>query len=259
MTGPPLLPLSQYLDLLDRHGRAALDALSGLAPDARVPPHGPDALGYAREHLSTLEIWAWLLEHPESDWRAYAAGPMPTGYAEVLGAIGRVRDRLTRLLVEVGPDLPVDYFGSPGTSHDVARLLAHEAISVAVAAGEARGVPLPALHPEVATDYVDRILVHWSDPGADVHWYPAPAHLVAADWARSWWVRFSDGEAIAPAVEGPASVTVSAPADHLLRWLEGHPASSVEVGGERAALRAFRRSLGHRVDPPPRRSWWRRG
>ncbi|WP_121254073.1 hypothetical protein [Nocardioides ferulae] len=258
MTSPHTLPLTQYLDLLDRHGRAALDALSGLQPDAKVPPHGTDALGHAQDHLSTLEIWAWLLEHPESDWRAFEAGPPPSGYAEVLGAIGRVRDRLTRLLVEVGPDLPVDYFGRPGTSHDVARLLAHEAICVAIAAGEARGVPVPALHPEVATDYVDRILVHWSDPGADVHWYPAPAQLLAADSGRSWWVRFSDGEAIAPAEEGPASVTVSAAADDLLRWLEGHPVGSVEVAGERAALRAFRRSLGHRLEPAPRRPWWRR-
>lgn len=261
MTTPGALPYTQYLDLLDRHGRAALEALGRLEPDATVPPHGDGALGYAREHLETLEVWAWLLAHPESDWRAYEGGTPPARYDDLLGATGRERDRLTRLLVDVGPDLELDYFGRPGTSHDVARLLAHEAIKVATAACEAGGAPAPPLHPDVGSDCVDRTLAHWSEPDADVDWHPEPAQLVAEDTGRSWWVRFSDQEYagdIALGSAGPAAVAVTGASESLLRWLEGYPDASPRVEGDDTALRMLRVALGHRIEPAPRRPWWRR-
>lgn len=260
---PHAVPHSTYLELLDRYGRSALDALRGLPPDAAVPPHGTTAQVLVQEHLATLEIWAWLLVHPEHDWRAYETAPPRPRYDDALEAIGRERDRLTRLLVDLGPDLELDYFGRPGTSYDVARLLAHEAISVAFAAGEARGLPAPPLHPDVASDCVDRALAHWSEPDADVDWHPAPAHLAAADTGRSWWVRFSGarkglGGAIAPGSAGPAALVVTDDAGPMLRWLEGYPGTSPRVEGDDAALRELRVALGHRLEPEPRRPWWRR-
>lgn len=263
MTTPPALPFPQYLQLLDRHERAALDALGALRPDATLPPDGADALGYARDHLATLEVWAWLLANPGSGWDAFDGGPPPARYEEVLAAIGRERDRLTRQLVDVGPDLALDYFGRPGTSYDVARLLAHEAISVAAAAGEARGTPPPPLHPDVASDCIDRALAHWSRSDAEVDWHPAPAHLVAADTGRSWWIRFSDGDeldpAIAPGSAASAAIVLTDDSAALLRWLEGYAGPSPRVEGDDTTLRMLRVALGHRVAPAPRRSWWRRG
>ncbi|WP_101523899.1 hypothetical protein [Nocardioides houyundeii] len=262
MTSTHPLPHAQYLQLLDLHGRAALDVLGALEPGASVPPNGAEALGYAREHLATLQVWAWLLAHPETDWRAYEGGPPPTAYGDVLASIDRQRDQLVRLLVDSGPDLELDYFGRPGTSHDVARLLAHEAISVACATNEARGTAAPPLHPDVASDCVDRALAHWSEPGADVVWHPAPAHLVAADTGRSWWVRFSEDRevgAIAPGSPGPVALTLADDSDSLLRWLEGYRGTSPQIEGDTATLRALRVALGHRVEPAPSRRWWRRG
>src|SRR5690606_16634084 len=119
---------------------------------------------------------------------------------------------------------PIDYFGRDGTTYDVARLLAHEAITVAAATSAASGRQAPPLHPAVATDCIDRALGHWAEPDAGVDWHHAPAHLAALDTGRSWWIRFGgapDGirTAIAPSVEAPPAVTVTAPAGELLHWL----------------------------------------
>ncbi|WP_181312941.1 hypothetical protein [Nocardioides campestrisoli] len=264
MTPTALLPHTQYLDLLDRHGRAGVEALGRLLPEERVGPLKEEALTYAQEHLGTLAVWEWLLRHPESDWRAYEGQTPPVVLEDVLAEISRVRDELTRLLVDVGPDVELDYFGRPGTSHEVARLLAHEAINVALAASEVSSLEPPALHPDVAADCVDRALAHWAEPGADVLWQPAPAHLVASDTDSSWWVRFgTDREGvlgdIALGSPGRPVLTVTDSAAGLLRWLHDYPGSGAVVEGEAAAERAFKVALGHRVEPEPRRrSWWRR-
>lgn len=262
MPAPDLLPFAQYLDLFDRHERAAVEALGRVGPDATVGVDGSDAVNHAREHLATLEVWAWLLEHPESGWQAYPGGPLRPDLADVLNAIAEARDRLTRLLVDAGPELALDYFGRPGTSLDVARLLAHEAIDVAYAAQRAGGVPTDPLHPDVAADCVGRALEHWARPDADIDWSPEPAHLIATDTGRSWWVRFGDhrdgyGD-IAPGASGLASLEVRGTADALLRWLQGYPVTSLEVEGGEPAFRKLRVALGHRVEPPRRRGWWRR-
>ncbi len=260
-----MLPHTQYLDLLDRHGRSSVEALGRLLPEERVGPFDQEALAYAQEHLGTLAVWAWLLRHPQLDWRSYEGQAPPVVMADVLVELGRVRDELTRLLVDVGPDVQLDYFGRPGTSHEVARLLAHEVIDVDLAASRAAGLAEPGLHPDVASDCVDRALAHWARPDSDVLWQPAPARLVSSDTGREWWVRFGTDRGgdlgdIAPGSPARPVLTVTDSSVGLLRWLHGSAGPDVVVQGEAAAARAFRVALGHRLEPEPRRrSWWRRG
>lgn len=263
MTSAPTLQYARHLDLLDRYGRATSYALGELDPGVPVRPHGTPARAFAADHLATLAVWRWLVEHPESDWRAYDAPDPLVDHVGVLAAIEQERSRLLRLLVDVGPGLSLDFFGRSGTAADVARLLAHEVISAGRALGEALGTPMDPLPPEVAVDGIDRALAHWGDPEATVSWHPTPAQLVARDTGTTWWLRFGaddDGTgAIAPGEPGTAAVLVSADADSLHRWLEDHPAVGIGVAGDTSAVRRLRAALGHRLAPARKRSWWRRG
>lgn len=265
MSQSDVLPYSQYADLLDLHGRSAVSAFRVLRPDSTVPPHGSSADVVAREHLGTLEIWAWMLAHPGADWRTREAPAVPASYEDVVTAVAHELDRLEQLLQEVEVERPIDYFGREGTTYDVARLLAHEAISVAVASSRASGRQPPPLHPEVASDCIDRALAHWSEPQAEVDWSPAPAQLVATDTGRSWWVRFGgslDGSvsAIARGEAEPSALTVTDSSHALLLWLEGYPDTTPHVdGADTGTYRLLRAALGHSPEPAPRRRWWRRG
>ena len=105
-----------------------------------------------------------------------------------MAAIGSELTRLEEGLLAAGPDTPIDFFGEPGTTGQVARLLAHEAIGVAHAASLAAGRATPDLSPAVATDGVDRALAHWAEPDAHVAWRPDPVVLRATDTAQSWYL-----------------------------------------------------------------------
>lgn len=255
---------AEHLDLLDLHGRAAVASLAQLGPTDTLPPHGTSAHAATREHWATLEVWAWSLEHPDRHWseRAEPAGPGP--HADVVAAIGREITHLEELLLAAGPDTGLDFFGRPGTTRDVARLLAHEAIGVARSASIAAGRAAPALHPGVAADGIDRALAHWAEPDADVVWQPHPALVRATDAGSEWSVSFGqdrrgDLGALRLAAGGDPDVVVEGPADALLWWLHDHEVGDdVTLGGDPAAVRTLRLALDHDVEPVPRRrGWWR--
>lgn len=257
------LALADYVDLIDLHGHVAHSALSAVSSDAPLPPHDDNAFDVAVEHWATLEIWHWILTHPDADWQARPTPEAPATYAVAVAGILTEVTALERVLLDLGPDVPLDYFGQPGSSLDVARLLAHEAVTVARRASLAAGRQAPALRPEVAADMVDRALAHWADPEDAVAWRDSPAQLTAPDATRSWWLRYGIAPreqvgSIAPAEPGTPSVSVSAPAATLLSWLEGHD-DPVTITGDARDVTDLRSALGHEVAPPPRRRWWRRG
>ncbi len=258
------IPYSEHVDLLDLHGRAAVASLGHLGPTDTLPPRGTSAHAATREHWATLEIWAWSLEHPDEHWSTRAEPTAPATHADVLAAIATEITHLEELLLATGPGADLDFFGRPGTSGDVARLLAHEAISVAHAASLAAGRSAPALHPGVAVDGIDRALDHWAEPDADVVWHPRPARLRATDGAREWSVCFGqdrrgDMGAVRPGVVGEPGVVVEGPADALLWWLHDHEVGdTVGVSGDPDTVRTLRLALDHDLEPlPRRRGWWR--
>ena len=212
-----------------------------------LPPHIGPQWWEEPAGQGPLVALAWALERSDSQWNAVLAVDYPQLPVDLWEQLQQQRAcQALAALPRVN-----------GRMHPLCGLY-HRDLAGALRAAVARGAVAPSLPPEVAADGVDRALAHWSDADADVHWYPAPAQLVAADTGHSWWVRFSDGEAIMQAAPDAASVTVTAAADQLLRWLEGHPSGTIQVDGDHAALAAFRASLGHLVEPAPRRSWWRR-
>ena len=173
------IAFAEHLDLLDLHGRAGAASLGQLDATDTLPPHGTTAEAASLEHWATLEIWAWSLAHPGQHWGGRAEPAAPDGHAATVAAIGAELTRLEDLLRAAGPGVPTDFFGRPGTSGDVARLLAHEAIAVAHAASTAAGRSVPGLSPAVAADGVARALEHWAEPDAHVAWAPRPALLRA--------------------------------------------------------------------------------
>ena len=182
------ITFAEHLDLLDLHGRAAVASLGQLGPTDTLPPQGVPAHPATREHWATLEIWAWSLEHPGQHWSGRPEPTPPPDHAALVAAIGSELTRLEEGLLAAGPDTAIDFFGTPGTTGQVARLLAHEAIGVAHAASLAAGRATPDLSPAVATDGVDRALAHWAEPDAHVGWRPDPVVLRATDTAQSWYL-----------------------------------------------------------------------
>lgn len=260
------LAFSRYLDLLDLHGRAAVSALSRLDPAHQLRPDHLPVDEVVTEHWRTLEIWAWILANPGGNWQEHDAVPPAMSYEGRLRVVTEELDRLEALLTSVGEDLPVDYFGKPGTAHDVARLLAHEVISLAARASRAAEREAPPLSPDEAADCIDRALHHWSEPEAAVQCEAQSALLATSDTGDAWQVRFgrsvdgADGSWALLASSPPSSpaVTVAAPAAELRAWLEGLDAV-VEVQGATPLIRSLQVALGHDVAPEPRRPWWRRG
>jgi hypothetical protein len=258
------IAFAEHLDLLDLHGRAAVASLGLLGPTDTLPPHAAPAHAATREHWATLEIWSWSLAHPGQHWSERAEPAAPADHATVVAAVSDELSRLEELLLAAGPDTPIDYFGRPGTTSQVARLLAHEAVGMAHSASLAAGRATPALHPHAAADGIDRALDHWSEPDADVVWQSRPAVLRTADTGQAWAVAFGvdrrgGGGAIrAGEVDEPA-IVVQGPAGSLLWWLHDHEVGDdVTVLGDPEQLRVLRQALDHELDPAPRRrSWWR--
>jgi hypothetical protein len=257
----------EHVDLLDLHGRAAVASLGQLGPTDTLPPHGVPAHRATREHWATLEIWAWSLEHPSEHWSDRAEPTPPSDHPDVVAAVAYEVTHLEDLLLAAGDAQPIDYFGRPGTTAEVARLLAHEAITVAHAASLAAGRASPALSPAVAADGIDRALHHWSEPDAQVVWRPERVELRTTDATRSWFVecglsRRGDDGAFRPAATRDAAAVVSADAATLLWWMHGHPMPDeiLEVSGaDQDLVTALRHGMGHVVEPAPvRRTWWRR-
>lgn len=263
------IAFAEHLDLLDLHGRAAVASLAQLGPTDTLPPRAVPAHQATREHWATLEIWAWSLEHPGQHWRERAEPESPADHSALVAAVSAELTRLEDLLLAAGPDQPIDYFGRPGTTAEVARLLAHEAIGVAHAASLAAGRATPALHPAAAADGIDRALDHWAEPDADVGWQPRPALIRAtdlgpSDTGRSWTVSFGQdrrGEtgAVRAGTGDESSVVVEGPATALLWWLHDHQVGDdVTVSGDPDAVRTLRLALDHELAPAPRRkAWWR--
>jgi hypothetical protein len=262
------IAFAEHLDLLDLHGRAAVASLAQLAPDDTLPPRATSVHDAAREHWATLEVWAWSLEHPGHHWSERPEAVAPAAHPLVVAAIADELTRLEELLLATGPDTAIDYFGRPGTTAEVARLLAHEAIDMAHAASLAAGRATPALHPAAAADVIDRTLDHWAEPDAGVAWQPRPALLHATDagttgTGRSWSVAFGrhrrGGGAIRTGTGEEPCVVVQGPATAVLWWLHGHRVDDeVDVSGAPDVVRALRDALDHEVAPVPRRrGWWR--
>ncbi|QIX28403.1 hypothetical protein ncot_18750 [Nocardioides sp. JQ2195] len=256
----------EHVDLLDLHGRAAVASLGQLHPGDRVPPRDASAREVGDDHWATLEVWAWSLENPTGHWSARDAPDTPPDLAALVASIATQLDRLESVLSASGPDAAIDYFGEPGTFAQVARLLAHEAITVARAVSIAAGRQSPALSAAVAADGVDQALGHWESPEARATWLPATVAVRATDIEEAWHLQASRARVgtdpeirLVPAV--PADAVVEGRASDLLRWLHGFTdvGEAVTMSGDREALVVVRSALMHPAPQAPRRRrrWFR--
>ena len=107
---------SEHLGLLDVHGRAVVASLEQASPDDRMPPLGETARQIAEEHWDTLEIWAWSLENPTSDWDRRTEPTTPKDYDGLVAGIATHVRRSVQALTATGPAARIDYFGRPGTT-----------------------------------------------------------------------------------------------------------------------------------------------
>lgn len=251
---------SEHVDLLDLHGRAAVASLGQLQPGDPVPPRNATTREVGADHWSTLEIWAWSLENPKTHWSSREAPDSPPDHEALVAGVTTQLDRLESRLMEVGPDVEIDYFGEPGTTAQVARLLAHEAITVAHAVSLAAGRQSPPLSPAVAADGIDQALGHWQSPDARRTWRPETVALQASDIEEAWHLQVSRSKVgadqeirLVPAAAAQAAV--DGRATDLLSWLHGFSAADQEVSmtGDREALVVLRSSLMHPVPEAPRR------
>lgn len=256
---------SEHVDLLDLHGRAAVASLGQLQPGDPVPPRAATAREVGGDHWATLEVWAWSLENPKDHWSSREAPDSPPDHAALVAGVATQLDRLEASLLAAGPDAVVDYFGEPGTTSRVARLLAHEAITVARAVSLAASRQSPPLSAVVAADGIDQTLGHWESPDARLTWRPETVALQANDIEESWHVQVSRSKVgadpeirLVPATTADAAVEGAA--EDLLGWLHGFsPADgAVSMTGDREALVVLRSSLMHPAPEPPRRTRRRR-
>ncbi|KQZ68825.1 hypothetical protein [Nocardioides sp. Root151] len=254
---------SEHLDLLDLHGRAGAASLGLLQPDDRLPPASTTVRQAVADHWATLEIWAWSLENPDDHWSRRDDVDAPSVHAELVAGIAAELGRLETALRAAGPDTTLDYFGRPGTTAEVARLLAHEAITVAHAASLTAGRATPPLTAEVAADGIDRALGHWAAPEAEVQWLPEIVEIRTSDTGEAWHVGLSWPENVMPAEmrlvspEAPA-VVVEGPAVDVHWWLHGHDLANeaVTVSGVPEVARVLGSALLHPVPEAPRRRRW---
>lgn len=250
---------SEHVDLLDLHGRAAAASLVVLTPGTPVPPRGSSRRALANDHWATLEVWAWSLENPNGHWSSRTEPGTPAGHDELVAGLASNLDRLETALLGSGPDAVIDYFGAPGTTAQVARLLAHEAITVAHAVSLAAERQSPALSNEVAVDGIDQALGHWASPEADEKWSPETLALRASDSGDAWHLQVSRPRAgVDPEIRlvpaATAEATVEGAAVDLLWWIHGHPmADDVVMTGHPETILALRSSLMHPVPETPRR------
>lgn len=256
---------SEHVDLLDLHGRAGAASLGQLQPEAPVPPRGSASHDVLRDHWATLEIWAWSLENPTGHWSARAEPETPSDHAGLVAGVVAQVDRLETVLLGSGPELEIDYFGQSGTAAQVARLVAHEAITVAHAASVAADRSSPALSAAVSADGIDQSLGHWESPEAQVKWQPVTVAIRATDTEAAWHLELGQANSGAEpefrlvTAADPAVVIEGAAAD-VLWWLHGHavPTDRVAVSGPADVVAAVRSALDHPVQRPPRkrRRWF---
>lgn len=259
------ISFASRVDLLDLHGRAAAASLAQLDPRLPLPPHGTTVRDLTNEHWGTLEIWAWLLEDPDRLWSEHQTAAPPLGQSAVAEAIEPQLRRLRRSLLSLGPDAALDYFGRPGTTAEVAKLLAHGAVTTAYAACRAAGRPALSLSPDAASDGIDQALGHWAVPDAEVQWQPRPVAFRATDTADAWHLALSepeDGQGVDFWLVPPAEpvAVVEASAGTLLWWVHGYAVDdgSVTITADASTIKAIRSALLHPepVEPKPRRKFW---
>jgi len=205
------------------------------------------------------------LENPGLHWRQRAEPESSADYPTLVRGIAAVLDRLVISLLSAGPDASIDYFDRPGTTADVARLLAYEAIAVAHASSLAAGGATMVLRPAVASDGIDQTLGHWASSETESVWEPETVAIRTTDTDDAWHLSLgrarsnSEGEfrVVAPGV--PAAV-VEGPADHVLWWVHGYatPADVVRLTGAPRRIRDLRSVLMHPEEEPlrPRRRWF---
>lgn len=257
------LDFTRYVDLLDLHGLAAHRAFAALTANDSMPPRGDRADEVATDHWATLEIWLWILTHPHGNWQGRTPPVRPRSYEDTVAALPPLLAGLEQHLMAAGPDVEVDFFGQPGTTLDVARLLAHEAIARSRSASRAADRQEPPLDPDVAADGIDRALTHWSEARSDLTSHPAPVLIEATDVGASWWLRFGSDDRLDTwsftfGPPGDPAVRVVAPAVELLGWLEAYDPDTVTVEGDPPVVRTLALALDHPL-PDSGKRWWRRG
>ena len=251
---------TEHVELLAGHGQLAVTRLAGLPPKARLAPDDATAHKVAHEHWATVEIWSWSLEHRSAAWDQREAPAPPSDHASLLAGIAAEHARLVTLLQNAGPDGPIDYFGQPGTCADLARLLAHETITLAHAATAATGQPWHDLTPQVASDGVRQALSHWSSADPQVAWRQQPVAVHATDTGDEWYLAFPvdvdefNGEYRLVAAAPPVAV-LEGPAEEVLWWLHGWPIPDVSAVGAPEELRLLRQAFLQPDEPRPRRKW----
>jgi len=256
---------TDHVDLLDLHGRHAVVALNELTLDDHMPPRDEPVRALVTEHWATLEIWAWSLEHRGDHWSEREEPVAPTTRAALVADIWTQVHRLTTSLRAAGPGVDIDYFGRPGTTADVARLLAHEVITMAHRANLAAGRAAPALSADVARDGVDHLIGHWSDTGTGIAWQPSTLAISTTDTGDEWQISLPRDVSEAQGqfrIASPqaAAATVRGPAVDLLWWLHGHPVPEevVSLSGGEDDIRDLKQTFLHPVEKPARR-WFGRG
>lgn len=251
---------ADHVDLLDLHGRHVIVALNQLSLDDLMPPRDETVRDLVKEHWATLEIWAWSLEHPDEHWSEREEPVAPTTHAALVADVWTQIHRLSTSLRAAGPGVDVDYFGRPGTTADVARLLAHESITMAHRVSLASGRPAPTLSPDVARDGIDHIITHWADPKTDTAWQPQTLAIRSTDPSDEWQISVPEGAShdeghFRIASPQTSAAMVQGPAVDLLWWLQGYPvpADVVSLSGNEADVRALNQTFLHPVSKPPRR------
>lgn len=246
------LPFWQYLDVLQTHGRAAAHSLGQLSPSDAVPPRGEVVREVAESHWAILEIWARSVENPAVHWSRGAQPVTPAHYPTLIAGISDELDRVAGLLAAAGPDVDIDYFARRGTTAEVARLLAHEAITVAFSLGLAAGGRTMPVLPAVASDGIDHTLSHWGTAEADGVWDPNPLAVRTTDTGDAWQLllgreRSDSEDEFCLVADGVPAAVVEASANNALWWLHGHVQSEgdVAVSGDAETIRRLRSALMH--------------
>ncbi len=255
------LSFSQHLDLLDRQGRAVVASLEVLSPDTPVPPDGGTVTEVGAEHWATLEIWSWSLTHLDQHWSRREDPVAPADHATLVTGISALVDQVVTVLRATGPDRPVDFFDRPGRTADVARLLAHEAITMAHRTSLAAGRPTPVVLPAVASDGVGQALAHWGSSSPATASAAQPVAIRTTDTGEDWYLSLPDdadtlaGDFQLVPAQAPAAV-VQGPAVNVLWWLHGLPEPLVQVTGADAEVRKVKGTFLQPVEAAPRKRRW---
>lgn len=209
-----------------------------------------------------MEIWAWAVENPMAHWSQRAEPTAPAKYPSLVAGIAAEAKRVETALLFTGPEAEIDYFGRPGTTADVARLLAHEAVAAAHVVSLAAGLPVPKLTVAAARDGIDQALGQWESSAEESFLGPVAA-LGTTDIDDVWHLQLrsaadaDEGEfrLVAPVT---ATATVEGPAESLLWWLHGHgdSESRIQASGSAETVQGLGSALMHPEPEPPKRRRW---